>query len=393
MAHNSHYSERRESTTNGSALSHHSRSRILSESSRITPAQRSRRLDTTRQSKHGAFDTRSYATVDDAGRSSHSTKTADLSQRVTGLEKHVTSVNTKLDRLIELQFPSSTTSTPRRDPAPAPRLMPRYLDFEEELRRADPNFTSHRGKDNIKDFFVERLAPRPYMFLDVPGLNSQKEKAAYRDKMTYQEYVFAFTAMLRHRGACSPDEWPHLIHHLNQVACDALTRDWENVRRWSDCVFSGIEKGDITWQDTAEIQYDRMRLSLAPPQPRSTTQNSTIANTHPTKSITCPDFSAKRCRFKSSHSDGSVNYLHNCAWCLAALNLRNTTHNVVDCENKLGRPQDRPTGPYQVQQQHHTHRRQPFQQQQIPPFQQKRQVVTTAVINNPQYPQNPKNEA
>ena len=398
-------SKRGESTRNKSTLSHH-RSRNLSESTRITLGQRSMRRDSTHRSQHGVtLNTRSYATLDETPRSTHSTRTADLSQRVSGLEKGLTSVNGKLDKLISLQIPQSHTSTPRQPREPSPCRLPRYLDFEAELKKADPNFTTQKGKDMVRDFYVDNPIPRPYMFLDAPGIYTQKDKTAHRDKMTYHEYILAFTTMIRDRRACSPEDWPQLLEHLNQVACDAISRPWPDVRNWSDHVFKRIEKGEINWDSKAEIQYDRMRLSIAPAaistaaaQPGGSQQSPHQAHTNAQRSITCSDFSARRCRFKGAHSDAGVTYLHNCAWCSAALNLRNTTHNVIDCDNKFGRPQDRqprgqpPAQPPMQPRQHLGMPPQPFHQQQQFQFQPKRQVVTTAVIQNQNQQNKPKNE-
>ena len=384
-----------ESTRNKSSMSQ-SRTRNISESTKITLGQRSRRKDPPNTTQNGAsFNTRSYANMDETQRSSHSTRTADLSYRVLGLEKGLTSVNGKLDQLIALQLPHSNTSTPRPPRERSPRPATRYLDFENELKKGEPDFTTHRGKDMVKDFYVDHPIPRPYMFLDIPGLHTQKEKATYRDKMTFNEYVLAFTTMLRDRRACSPEDWPHLVEHLNQVACDATSRPWPDVRNWSDSVFGRIEKGDITWDNTAEIQYDRMRMSIAPsaaknqapsqdPQPQSQ------------RSVTCADFSARRCRHKASHTEAGITYMHNCAWCFAALNLRNTTHNVIDCDNKFGRQLDRQPRA-QPQQQNIPQQRQhtPFftyQQQQSTQPQPRRQVVTSAVIQNTNQPPRPKND-
>ena len=392
MASRDAHSRTRESTTNRSNMSQHKSHN--SESTRITLGQRSNKNDTSRMSHHfPSMNTRSYASMDATARSSHSTKTTDLSQRVTGLEKGLTSMNGKLERLIALQTTDRSTSTPRRDVSAQP--VPRYLDFEHELKKGDPDFTTKRGKEMVKEFYVDNPIPRPYMFLDIPGLHSLKDKATYRDKMTYQDYILAFTNMLRDHRACSQEDWPHLIEHLNQVACDATTRPWRDVRAWSEHVFTKIETGDFNWASTAEIQYARMRISIAPSS-QAPQNPPTSINNQSAKSITCPDFSAKRCRSRGSHTEAGVMYLHNCAWCSAALNLKNTTHNVIDCDNKLGRPQERlqrPPQQYLQQQQPRQYQGPQNHQQQQPTQQQpRRQVVTSAVIQNPLLPLNPKND-
>ena len=358
------------------------------ESSRLTLGQRSRRGnggDSTLNKDSrlsDAYRTRSMAQV------FTSTRSADLSQRVGRVEQGMSSVNNKLDKLLELMPPASATSTPHRHRPGTHRDPGTYLDFERELRRADPQFEPTKGKDPIKDFYVNNMIPRPFMFINGPGIHSQKDKMAYRDKMTFNEYVWGFTNMLRDRRAYPEEDWPHLIEHLNQVACDAQTRPWNNVRTWSDTVFSRIEAGDITWADKQEIYFDRLRLSLAPP----TDANPHHIPTGPdnTKVIICSDFNARRCKHRAAHTEAGTTLLHSCAWCYAALGSRNP-HTVVQCENKLRFSNDRPA--HQPQQVHPPHQRQAFTQQPQQQHQQlaKRPVFTTAVINN-QPPTRPKND-
>ena len=356
-------------------------------SSHITPGQRTRsevHHDSRRSEAHSDFlRTRSMA------HGSISTRSADLSQRVGKVESGLSTVNDKLDKVLDLLPQRSTASTPRR---PTRQLQPgpgSYLDFEKELHRADPQFTIQKGKDPIRDFYVNNAIPRPFMFMTGPGFHSQKDKAAHRDKITFHEYVLCFTNMMRDRRACPQEDWPHLLDHLNQVVADAQNRPWPNVRNWSDTIFSRIEAGDITWADKAEIQFDRMRLSLAPV---GTTKTAHPDPSQQERHVVCPDFNARRCKNRSSHTETGITYLHSCAWCYAALGNRNL-HTVIQCENKLRINADRHTqpnlqfnrqqtqAPQYVNPPPHTHN---------PQQHQKRPTFTTAIINN--QPTRPKND-
>ena len=366
-------------------------SRIESQSDNLTLGQRSR----TRHSTAGdhfydssALRTRSMAAA------SVSTRSADLSQRVNRVEEGIYDIRDQLKELISVKNSNTASSTPRQSHNPLPRPPQRYLDFERELRRAEPPFDTQKGKENVRDFFVANPIPRPYMFLQGQGLHAIKDKLAHRDKMTFNEYVQAFTTMLMDKRVCDPAEWPQLVNHLAQVACDARTRSWEHVRAWSDHVFTRIENGDITWSDCAEIQFDRMRLSLAPagePAPKSPAENQNQ------KQVVCSDFNARRCKHLDNHVEAGFTFLHVCAWCHAALGNRNP-HTVVRCENKLRFTQDRPTSHQQPQapprhQQFNQH--QQFQQPttyQSNQQQPRRQVFTSAVISNPQPTHKPKND-
>ena len=367
-------------------------SRTRSTSFHIPAGQRSRtRNDITADS---TGDPRLLRTRSVAGQSL-STRSADLSHRVNRVEEGIDTIKGQLQQIIGLRQPHSTTSTPRQQREPCHRPPSRYLDFERELQRAEPQFDTQKGKDTIRDFYVNNPIPRPYMFLQGPGFRTPKDKAAHRDKMSFHEYVLAFTNMLKDKRACTQEDWPELVAHLNQVACDAQSRQWENVRAWSDHVFTRIESGDINWSAKDEIQFDRMRLSLAPdsrPLEKLTSDNATA------KQVVCSDFNARRCKHRDNHVEVGITFLHVCAWCHAALGNRNP-HTVVKCENKIRFAQDRPHAPqhttqapprpYSQQNMQHQQPFQPAQYQQQP----RRQVFTSAVIHNQQQTTKPKNDA
>ena len=373
----------------------HSRniSRARSESVNITPAQRSR----TRRSGNGDLtEDQDFFRTRSAVQASVSTRSADLSQRVNKMEEGISTIKDQLRHLVDHRHPHSTTSTPHQTREPVHIPPTRYLDFEQELRWADPPFDTYKGKDVVRDFFVNNPIPRPYMFLQGPGFHNAKDKVAHRDKMTFNEYVLAFTTMLKDKRACTHEDWPHLIEHLNQVVADAQTRRWENVRAWSDHIFTRIEGGDIQWSSKDEIQFDRMRLSLAPAN--NPTQLS--ADQQPIRQVVCSDFNARRCKHRENHTEAGITFIHACAWCHAALGNRNP-HTVVKCENKL-RLMDARNHQYQPQahnQQGSLPRQQAYQQPQQPtyqstqqPQQPRRQVFTSALIQNTQPPTKSKNE-
>ena len=363
-------------------------------SSHITLGQRSRRSAAASTLRSPTGMSELYRTRSEA-HGSVSTRSADLSQRVGKVEEGITDVNGKLDKILERFTANSVTSTPRPTctrPQPAPTS---YLDFETELRRAEPQFHADKGKDQIRDFFVQRVIPRPYMFIEGVGLHSQKDKTVYRDKMSYNEYVLGFTNMLTDPRGYPSQDWPHLIEHLNQVTCDAISRPWHHVRAWSDHIFSRVESGSLSWDDRSDIQFLRMRLSLAPPTDRQTTQNHTQHDAP--KQVVCADFNARRCKHRASHVEAGIAFLHNCAWCYAALGNKNP-HTVIQCENKLRfqaerQGQQNPMPPPATRQAPHTY---PFPNQHLQQNQQqfqptKRPVFTAAVVN-PTMPPRPKND-
>ena len=310
----------------------------------------------------------------------------DLPNRVGDLEDGMYTVNEKLDKILRhlpvdrsQRVRHSTVAAPAPVPTQAPPApSPTYYDFEAELRKAEPQFTTDKGKDPIKDFFVGDILPRPYMFIDRPGVRTQKEKAAMRETMSFNDYVIGFTTMLLDKRVTDPQDWHHLITHLNQVSKDAHERPWGGVRNWSDAVFTAIERADITWQDKASIQFDRMRFSLAPPQ---TPNNYSQKPQNSTKEIPCPEYNAKRChkcRPKDAHYEQAIRMMHVCSYCLATTTQR-LPHTLVDCDRKL-----RDAGVYTHNDVHQPNRPQQPQPHFVANYQQpqKRQVFTTAYVTN-----------
>ena len=127
------------------------------------------------------------------------------------------------------------------------------------------------------------------------------------------------------------------------MSSHSLTCLWENVRTWSDRIFTRIENGDINWSSYAEIQFERMRLSLSPSSDNATTQGSV---TQSNRRVVCSDYNARRCKHRDTHIESGITFLHAYAWCHAALGSKNPHK----CENKLQFAQDRQQQPQYQQQ-------------------------------------------
>ena len=81
--------------------------------------------------------------------------------------------------------------------------------------------------------------------------------------MSFAEYVSASLALIRDPRAYKAGDREGIIAHIRDVAQVTIDRPWEGVRRWSQLVWDGIEKGNLTWQDEQKIQNFRFSLSLA----------------------------------------------------------------------------------------------------------------------------------
>ena len=120
---------------------------------------------------------------------------------------------------------------------------------------------------NIDMKIVRHLSPKPYMYLECPGLNIVRKKLDARQSMTYQEYVFAYIKMIK--GNQSHLVYFHL-EHLQQLAEDALRRDWSVAGTWSQKVLDEIEKGLYEWADSQTIQMDGLNMAIKSLRPRDT---------------------------------------------------------------------------------------------------------------------------
>ena len=78
----------------------------------------------------------------------------------------------------------------------------RYI--QEQAEMAMPNFVAAPPKGNILlDMRIKRFIPRPHMYIDQEGCVTIKEKLDYRNKMSYQQYMCAFTT-----NSAGPDPGP-----------------------------------------------------------------------------------------------------------------------------------------------------------------------------------------
>ena len=171
--------------------------------------------------------------------------------------------------------------------------------IQEQAEMAMPNFVAAPPKGNILlDMRIKGFIPRPHMYIDQEGCVTIKEKLDYRNKMSYQQYMCAFTTM---QTLVPPEDRVHLIDHLQQVCQDAMDRPWPAVLKWSNqTVFDRLERADITWRDREEIYYDRLRLSL------SAHTEAPSQQTAP-----CPAFNAGMCR-STAETQGRYDHILTC---------------------------------------------------------------------------------
>ena len=226
-----------------------------------------------------------------------------------------------------------TTDIPRS----ADLRGPQYDDYiREQLRREE--FVGNRnddGKGSVSDIYIRNLSPKPYMYLDRPGLTTVRKKLDARETMTYQEYMHAYLQLIRDPRANQSHLIYYHLEHLKNIAEDALTRDWYPIRAWSQTVFDAIEKGTYTWADTQTIQMHRVMKAVNYQTSRGPAAH--YVGGDRIEGETCRDFNSERgCTLGKFHGVGSTRMVHSCTYCYTQTAKNNQApkhcfHDVFHC--------------------------------------------------------------
>ena len=120
-----------------------------------------------------------------------------------------------------------------------------------------------------------------------------------------------------------------LARHMREVAEDAIDRPWVGVHEWSKCIFERLERKDISWDNYAEIQRERYKLSY---------------NAQPIEKqvIPCPAFNGKGCQSPDTHEDGIYSLRHVCSFCYHAYSAMHNSHNWKTCNARKAAPNKQP---------------------------------------------------
>ena len=185
----------------------------------------------------------------------------------------------------------------------------------DQLRREEFHISrSDEGKALYPDLYVQRLIPKPYMYLERPGVQNVKKKLELRDNMTQSEYLVSFIKMLRDPRIDKRDlNLDAQLQHLQQVIQDAATRDWPSVRRWSQATFDAVEAGSCAWDDRNEIQIQRLHHAIV-----ATRHTNTQVPAGEKRDLPCRDFnSLGGCPHPRSHQGRNVMFVHLCSSCFS----------------------------------------------------------------------------
>ena len=249
--------------------------------------------------------------------------------RMENLERMMATLATRVDQVLDRRA-STPVDPPWRPYCPPDRDAFVRAHLEKERMEIPPQ----DGKTMAGDIFVQRLIPKPHMFIDRLEGKTLKQKMDYRDQMTFPEYVNGFLSLLCDPRASADIDFMGQIAHLRDVTEDAVTCTWPSVRQWSCLMFDLVEKGRITWSDSQPIQNYRFRTTIKGPlnaQPVDST------DAQYTKEVPCPDFNLGSCPnggIRKHHSVGCVKFSHICSYCMVVDGFRADTHPTSTCRKK-----------------------------------------------------------
>ena len=183
------------------------------------------------------------------------------------------------------------------------------------------------GKGIASDILTKHLEPKPYMYLNKPGVNTIKKKLEARDSMTFTEYILAYVKMIRDPRADQMGNIRAHLEHIQHLAEDAMARDWSGARGWSQQTLDDIEKGTYTWDDWQLIQLERMKHAINTPR----NPQSGIAQKDD-RVLPCRDFNGERgCTHSAHHGTAPSRFMHVCSYCYAQTSRLITTHGKIAC--------------------------------------------------------------
>ena len=190
--------------------------------------------DLPRQRNGDAESTRAYSQTDQRDR------------RMNSMERMMTQLGLRLNQVLDRQVSTPVESSWR--PYDREAYVRAHMD------RVHLEIPPQDGKGLVEVIFVQKLIPKPHMFIDKLEGKTLKQKQDYCDVMTLSEYLNGYMSMLCDPCARSELDFMDQIAHLRDVTEDTITCTWPSVRHWSCLMFDLVEKGSISWADAQHIQ-------------------------------------------------------------------------------------------------------------------------------------------
>ena len=167
---------------------------------------------------------------------------------------------------------------------------------------------------------TRKLTLEPYYNLP-PDLKDCERHSGRR--LSFPEHMCGILNMARKAMDLDTDAYA-VITHAAQVAQDATTLHWPEVRNWSQTCPAHIEAGPAKWTIKLIFHKERTPLSWI----RGKTQDQF--------KVPCLDFNEEKCQEYREHIAKGKTYLHTCVVCFYGMDLKVTNHAAPKCCKKPG---------------------------------------------------------
>ena len=156
-----------------------------------------------------------------------------------------------------------------------------------------------------------------------PELRRRASKRRSRRDLLFPEHMCGFlNTVLK---AIEPDTDIYTaVDHAAQVAEDASSLMWQDVREWSQTCLTHLQDRKYTWADRQLLERERTKLSWVKGRSRDDVK------------IPCHDHNTVGCSEKSTHYSEGKAFLHTCAVCFYAVGDEETSHIAKKCRGKAG---------------------------------------------------------
>ena len=182
-------------------------------------------------------------------------------------------------------------------------------------------------------------------------LRGEKKERVALGALTIAEHCWAILRVIEDANLPQEDK-PFLVAHLDEVLEDARDYPWENVRRWSEEIFSLVGQKRIPggWSNESKIQLLRISYShkLSPHTAQGASSQvaagSGKASSGGARGVTssreqlkggppCKDYNVGQCNQQNGHILDGVKRIHICQYCIQEFSSVHT-HAEKDCEIK-----------------------------------------------------------
>ena len=164
-------------------------------------------------------------------------------------------------------------------------------------------------------------------------------------ELTLAEYNYGFIRLMNTRDTPTSDR-SHMFKHLEAVNQDAASYEWVDVRHWSEEVCSLISVGDLTWDNSYQIdllrlKFSQMRRGAGAQGERTNAEPGALdalvdipADVRAARPAPpCRHYNSGTCTHATHHVQNGYRYLHICSFCILH-KCSYFPHSEKDCRSK-----------------------------------------------------------